>query len=329
MISKLQPKRNMKSSQKDNKSRLSHLHGPKEKLQQSCRILIYISLFVGTFIFSQSCLREYVDGTTASTTQNLALQNKDAPTLTVCLYGLVNKPLLRYGEDVKISLYPCGHTKRASIFSPAEPCDFDQTKLDLKNGLNVLKNSRTGSQMFFEIEQHYVRQQKSTLFSPKRSCYKIAIGFSDSENEIGTPSPFKTHLYQINSVNGSQISAAFAPYLTFTSEANAYGSILNKWNDGIVDTKHELKIGYHRFIFVTEVRTFEYVDWHCSPQSYYECLGQLACDFPECSRSVHKLNFFCFLFDMPGGQINDPSSERHFSLPFLTATPRSPSLSDP
>ena len=193
-----------------------------------------------------------------------------------------------YEEDVKISLYPCGHTKKASIFSPPEPCDFDQTtKLDLKNGQNVLKNSRTGSQMFFEIEQLYVRQEKSSLFSPKRSCYKISIGFSDPENEIGTPSPFKTHLYQINSVNDSQISAAFVPYLTFTSEANAYGSILNKWNDGIVDTKHELKIGYHRFIHLTEVRTFEYVDWQCSPQSYYECLGQLACDFPECSRSVH------------------------------------------
>ena len=40
--------------------------------------------------------------------------------------------------------------------------------------------------------------------------------------------------------------------------------------------------------------------------------------------------FFCFLFlwkliDLPGGQINDPSSGKHYCLPFLPATPSSPS----
>ena len=38
--------------------------------------------------------------------------------------------------------------------------------------------------------------------------------------------------------------------------------------------------------------------------------------------------FFCSLFvkniiDLPGGQINDPSSGKHYSLPFLLATPSS------
>ena len=31
------------------------------------------------------------------------------------------------------------------------------------------------------------------------------------------------------------------------------------------------------------------------------------------------------IIDFPGGQINDPSSENHYSLPFLPATPSSPS----
>ena len=31
------------------------------------------------------------------------------------------------------------------------------------------------------------------------------------------------------------------------------------------------------------------------------------------------------LIDLPGGQINDPSSGKHYSLPFLPATPSSPS----
>ena len=40
--------------------------------------------------------------------------------------------------------------------------------------------------------------------------------------------------------------------------------------------------------------------------------------------------FFCFLFvkkiiDLPGGQINDPSSGKHYSLLFLPETPLSPS----
>ena len=37
--------------------------------------------------------------------------------------------------------------------------------------------------------------------------------------------------------------------------------------------------------------------------------------------------FFCFLFliDLPGGQINDPLFGKHNSLPFLPATPSSPS----
>ena len=48
------------------------------------------------------------------------------------------------------------------------------------------------------------------------------------------------------------------------------------------------------------------------------------------NRSGHKLNFFLFPFckkiiDLPGGQINDPSSGKHYSLPFLPATPSSPS----
>ena len=39
--------------------------------------------------------------------------------------------------------------------------------------------------------------------------------------------------------------------------------------------------------------------------------------------------FLCFLcvkiIDLPGGQINDPSLGKHYSLPFLPATPSSPS----
>merc|ERR1711923_60177 len=42
---------------------------------------------------------------------------------------------------------------------------------------------------------------------------------------------------------------------------------------------------------------------------------QLTQFFPLCKK----------LIDLPGGQINDPSSGKHYSLPFLPATPSSPS----
>merc|ERR1711923_120706 len=42
---------------------------------------------------------------------------------------------------------------------------------------------------------------------------------------------------------------------------------------------------------------------------------QLTQFFPLCKKII----------DMPGGQINDPLSGRHYSLPFLPATPSSPS----
>ena len=50
------------------------------------------------------------------------------------------------------------------------------------------------------------------------------------------------------------------------------------------------------------------------------------------SRSGHWLNFFCFflykIIDLPGGQINDPSSRKHYSIPFLPTRPLV-SVSDP
>ena len=41
--------------------------------------------------------------------------------------------------------------------------------------------------------------------------------------------------------------------------------------------------------------------------------------------SFFSVSFLCKLIDLPGGQINDPSSGKHYSLPFLPATPSSPS----
>ena len=38
-----------------------------------------------------------------------------------------------------------------------------------------------------------------------------------------------------------------------------------------------------------------------------------------------SVSFLCKLIDLPGVQINDPSSGKHYSLPFLPATPSSPS----
>ena len=38
-----------------------------------------------------------------------------------------------------------------------------------------------------------------------------------------------------------------------------------------------------------------------------------------------SVSFWLKIIDLPGGQINDPSSEKHYSLPFLPATPSSPS----
>ena len=38
-----------------------------------------------------------------------------------------------------------------------------------------------------------------------------------------------------------------------------------------------------------------------------------------------SVSFLCKTIDLPGGQINDPSSGKHYSLPFLPATPSSPS----
>ena len=44
-----------------------------------------------------------------------------------------------------------------------------------------------------------------------------------------------------------------------------------------------------------------------------------------CGRHLENLSITCFkkLIDLPGGQINDPSSGKNFSLPFLPATPLS------
>ena len=38
-----------------------------------------------------------------------------------------------------------------------------------------------------------------------------------------------------------------------------------------------------------------------------------------------SVSFLYVIIDLPGGQINDPFLEKHFSLPFLPATPTSPS----
>ena len=43
------------------------------------------------------------------------------------------------------------------------------------------------------------------------------------------------------------------------------------------------------------------------------------------TNSIFSGSFFWKLIDLPGGQINDPSSGKHYSLPFLPATPSSPS----
>ena len=40
---------------------------------------------------------------------------------------------------------------------------------------------------------------------------------------------------------------------------------------------------------------------------------------------LFSVSFLWKLIDLPGGQINDPSSGKHYSLPFLPATPSSPS----
>ena len=39
----------------------------------------------------------------------------------------------------------------------------------------------------------------------------------------------------------------------------------------------------------------------------------------------YSVSFLWKIIDLPGGQINDPSSGKHYSLPFLPATPSSPS----
>ena len=41
--------------------------------------------------------------------------------------------------------------------------------------------------------------------------------------------------------------------------------------------------------------------------------------------SFFSVSFLKKIIDLPGGQINDPSSGKHYSLPFLPATPSSPS----
>ena len=43
------------------------------------------------------------------------------------------------------------------------------------------------------------------------------------------------------------------------------------------------------------------------------------------TNSIFSVSFLWKLIDLPGGQINDPSSGKRYSLPFLPAIPSSPS----
>ena len=43
------------------------------------------------------------------------------------------------------------------------------------------------------------------------------------------------------------------------------------------------------------------------------------------TNSIFSVSFLWKIIALPGGQINDPSSGKHYSLPFLPATPSSPS----
>ena len=45
----------------------------------------------------------------------------------------------------------------------------------------------------------------------------------------------------------------------------------------------------------------------------------------DTTNSIFSFSFLKNIIDLPGGQINDRSSGKHFSLPFLPATPSSPS----
>ena len=51
----------------------------------------------------------------------------------------------------------------------------------------------------------------------------------------------------------------------------------------------------------------------------------LKCQSGQAYNPIFSVSFFLEIIDLPEGQINDPSSGKNFSLPFLPATLLSPS----
>ena len=92
-----------------------------------------------------------------------------------------------------------------------------------------------------------------------------------------------------------------AATLYFTSKANSYGVVTNRWYDGIAAPFKLLKGSIH-FIRISEVRRFEYLKDKCSHQSFYQCLSSKMMTAKDCSQHGEP----CTVFSLPG---KTPSSD--------------------
>ena len=71
------------------------------------------------------------------------------------------------------------------------------------------------------------------------------------------------------------------PWVYFTTEANAYGAVAQRWFDGVV-TRLQLMKEKHVHVYLDDIHKHNYLSQQCSDRSFYQCLASNLANAKHC-----------------------------------------------
>ena len=267
-------------------------------VHKKLKVLLHLSLLVGGWIFCWQNIAEYLKGNTNYLSEYKLLSLNDLPTIVICIEREFTSNFKRksyeYGRElwIKASVEqdPDQETRRTSILLKDQWVNTSVLQVVEKDSYKY-KEKDFGLQLHLsEIHMPYetVNSINGKTYFPQ--CYKVSSRWNESTDKDVTKFALqlavvcyedvvqKTCPFCEETINTQKCNIPDAR-VHGTSEENSYGLPERKWFDGIVQDSQGMLVKKHRhfnadLLRIIEVTEYFNMDWHCSHESYYECLSK-------------------------------------------------------
>ena len=205
---------------------------------------VYIALASTSFFFIKDTVSEYRQGKTGFLASRSPMTGQDIPTFTICFQHYMAQHL-KYGRDFGIYF--------GTKFTP------------LEEGKNEIKVINESTHHLF-LRRLLVDNDRFDRYMLGRKCIKVSP--TDKELDSDLTSTIDDYQFAISFWNKT---APKKLSLYMTTEENAYGATLKRWQNGKVEP-FILRNNKQHYISL-DVSELHFHHDLCQEQSYYQCLG--------------------------------------------------------